>query len=108
MPRPAAGGSTGATPKPTCCDHFVNLEKISLDIGANDGMFTGMLAEHSKECIAFEPVPWLAERVKQKCKKPNVIVYDCALSDSDGEITLRIPLSENGEKPQNASLREMI
>jgi FkbM family methyltransferase len=79
--------------------------KTSIDIGANAGHLTRLMAAHSKRCIAFEPVPDVVDRLRADFSSvKNVEIYDCALSDSEGEVTLRIPIEKIGFKPQNASI----
>jgi hypothetical protein len=78
--------------------------KISVDVGANAGHYTRAMAQRSKHCIAFEPIPELAADIRRKCTGLKVDVQACALSDTVGDVVLRIPLSEEGENPQIASV----
>jgi hypothetical protein len=78
--------------------------KLALDVGANAGTYARQLARHAKGCIAFEPVPELAKSIEKKYGRFGVVVHPCALSDRTGNITLRIPISNGVENPQNASV----
>jgi FkbM family methyltransferase len=78
--------------------------KIALDIGANAGAYAKHMANYSKRVEAFEPVPELAEYIRTKYRKLPINVRACALSDTTGIVTLRIPIIENGENPANASV----
>jgi len=71
---------------PFLCDP----QKLSIDIGANWGNYTSILLKYSKKCIAFEPIPELAEFLK-KVFNSNVVVEQVALSNRHGEALLKIP-----------------
>lgn len=73
------------------------VDKIALDIGANIGTYTYFLSRHAAEVHAYEPNPKLAERLIRLY--PNVHIRNAAVSDSEGELTLRIPV-QNG-RPQH-------
>ena len=75
--------------------YLCNRNKISIDVGANMGIHTYYLQKHSKSCIAFEPIPQLAKRLKRTFEK-NVIIENVALSDKNGESTLRLPKQYSG------------
>jgi FkbM family methyltransferase len=82
--------------------YLADRSKLSLDIGANGGSYTGELARLSSGCVAFEPIPELANLVAEQHKTTRV--HACALSDRQGTVTLRIPIFNGGENPQNASV----
>ena len=53
-------------------DEFVRVlplisDKISIDLGANLGVYTKLLARNSKLVIAFEPDPWTFKQLKREC-----------------------------------------
>jgi FkbM family methyltransferase len=64
-----------------------------VDVGANLGVYTWGLGRWAQRVVAFEPVPQLADSLRRF--NPRAEVYNCALSDCDGELTLYIP-SHNG------------
>jgi FkbM family methyltransferase len=70
-------------------DILCEKDKISVDVGANEGEYTEALLLLSKEVYAYEPIPELAARLRQKFLK--AIVKKCALSDTVGTATLYIP-----------------
>ena len=76
---------------PLLCDN----NRISLDIGANAGMYTFHMLRDSKMVYAFEPNPRYTKRLV-RCFPDGVIVYPIALSNVVGESELRIPLGING------------
>lgn len=61
------------------CDN----QKISIDVGANWGQYTGALREFSASVIACEPVPQLA-RFLRRSWRDRVRVEQVALSNADG------------------------
>lgn len=57
----------------------------SIDLGANVGEFTRLMAEHSREVIAFEPDPWTSERLRSNLLDlPNVRIIQAAASTTTG------------------------
>jgi FkbM family methyltransferase len=83
---------------------MADRSKIALDIGANAGDYAIDMVRHSKRVEAYEPVPELAQSIKEKLKALNINVYPWALSDKTGTVTLRIPVIRDGENPANASV----
>ena len=70
---------------------LVQPGKLSVDVGANQGMYTYHLARLSDSVIAYEPIPTLAEALRQWVP-PNVAVHQVALSDHMAEArTLVVP-----------------
>ena len=81
------------TLKILCCP-----KKTALDIGANYGTVSYLLAQNSKDVIAFEPLPLLAryvEKLAHKARLP-IRVENCALSNEDGEAVIQTPRGYNG------------
>jgi FkbM family methyltransferase len=68
--------------------------RLSLDIGANWGMYTAALLPVSKGVIAFEPDPGEAALLRRA--HPRARVEECALGATSGTATLRQPLLANG------------
>jgi FkbM family methyltransferase len=71
-----------------------NRDKISIDIGAANGIYTFHIVDASRECLAFEPRQPAALRISRiaKCLSLPVRVEAVALSDEVGEATLRMPM----------------
>jgi FkbM family methyltransferase len=69
-----------------------NRSKLSIDIGAADGIYAFHILETSRECVAFEPRQVAALKISDiaKCFSLPVRVEVVALSDKVGETTLRI------------------
>jgi FkbM family methyltransferase len=79
-------------------------DKNSLDIGANDGIFTLFLCKLSSHVFCFEPVPKWNQYLKEKYLHCNVTVEDCALGNSDGDAYLSIPYVGKKEYDTRSSL----
>lgn len=63
---------------------------ITVDVGANLGLYTRALARLSSRVHAFEPSREMADKLRRTSAR-NVTVHEIALSDSDGQAELRIP-----------------
>ena len=59
------------------CDH----SSVSVDIGANLGIYSYLMRQHSKSVIAFEPNPFYANVVRRALK--DVRVIEAAVSDRE-------------------------
>jgi FkbM family methyltransferase len=71
---------------------FLDDEKIAIDVGANVGVFTTLMARHSRKVLAFEPHPSCAAQLR-KLHLRNCDVIESALSERDGTAVLRVPLA---------------
>lgn len=71
---------------------FLARDKIAVDVGANVGLFSAVLARHSKRIIAFEANPTCAEYLAKVAPR-NCEVIAKAISDRAGMTTLRVPVS---------------
>lgn len=65
---------------------------VAVDVGANNGVTTCIMARHFDQVLAFEANPRLAGELK-KCAPHNVRVEGLALSSSAGRATLTVPVS---------------
>ncbi|MCL4839706.1 MAG: FkbM family methyltransferase [Thermoanaerobaculia bacterium] len=63
-------------------------DRTSVDVGANDGIYSYYLLKYSSGCIAFEPHPHLAQTLRQGLGH-RVRVIEAALSDRQGTSILR-------------------
>ncbi|OKH23031.1 hypothetical protein NIES593_11255 [Hydrococcus rivularis NIES-593] len=73
---------------------LVEPTKNSIDIGANKGVYTHFLSQLSRHVFAYEPNPELAKFLVQAVRS-NVSVYPIALSDTEGQAILSIPIVDN-------------
>jgi FkbM family methyltransferase len=76
---------------------LVTKDDIVLDIGANVGYFTILLAGLAKHVYAFEPSPDNFKQLQENTKHlDNVEIYDIALSNEIGYKTLYTCPTDNG------------
>jgi len=71
---------------PLLCDTHL----ATVDVGAHWGLYSSIMARHSRLCYAFEANPAVA-RTLEKTALPGVEVIHAALSEKSGELTLRVP-----------------
>lgn len=76
---------------PALCDR----DRLTLDVGANRGMYAAAALRFSKGVVAFEPQPHLAALMR-KCLPTAVQIVECAVSDASGIATLFVPLDPRG------------
>jgi FkbM family methyltransferase len=69
---------------------FCDPSKISIDIGAAEGLYLYVLQKHSAACVGFEPNPLSYQHLKS-CFS-GVRLESCALSSASGESELRVPV----------------
>jgi FkbM family methyltransferase len=86
---------------------LVDTKKNSIDIGANKGIYTYFLSRLSHHVFAYEPNPELAEFIT-KSVRSNVTVFAIALSNTEGQATLSIPLVKNFLYDQLGTLEEKV
>ena len=83
---------------------LVDRSKISLDVGANLGLYTYYLARYSKHVHAFEPNP-LPFDILQSVVPPNVTAHQMALTDrTAAEVELIVPRGRRGWSNNGPSL----
>ena len=83
--------------------NLVSKNQISIDVGANLGLFTYFMARHSKHVYAFEPNPYPLRNLKNVVDK-NVTILPIALGSSNGKANLKIPRNIKGWSSNGASL----
>jgi FkbM family methyltransferase len=71
---------------------FLSPDKVAVDVGANVGLFTSVLARRSKTVIAFEPNPACVRHLLEVAPR-NCEVIAKAVSDRSGTTTLRVPVA---------------
>ncbi len=83
--------------------HLARRDKISLDIGANKGVYSYALRGHSRAVHAFEPNPKPLATLRA-WGHGRIHIHPTALSDHSGAATLRVPKTISGYSNQGASL----
>jgi FkbM family methyltransferase len=71
---------------------------LSLDVGANIGLYSNALLQCSGRCVAFEPLPPMASLLRKAFRRASgrYRVEQVALSDSAAKATLRMPKGDFG------------
>jgi FkbM family methyltransferase len=82
---------------------IVPRDRMAIDIGANKGVYTHLLARLCQSVEAFEPNPKIY-RILTRALPRNVVAHDVALSDRVGTAELIVPLYSGGFSNQHASL----
>jgi FkbM family methyltransferase len=81
-------------------DNFIKnlpeFEGVALDIGANHGIYTKLLASKFQTVYAFEPHPDNVARISANVSSPNVVVEQKVVGTSDGKSTLFVCRSNDG------------
>jgi FkbM family methyltransferase len=75
---------------------FLSPDRIAVDVGANFGLFTAVLARRSKKVIAFEPNAVCVRHLRRVAPR-NCEIVAKAVSDSVGMAHLRMPVSDGAE-----------
>jgi FkbM family methyltransferase len=88
-------------------DRIVRRDAVTVDVGANCGLYTRALAGLSRTVHAFEPSPRMAALLR-RTSAANVQVHEIALSDRAGEAELLIPQGETGSVHSLASLEPQL
>lgn len=88
-------------------DKIVPSGAVTVDVGANCGLYTRELARLSRYVHAFEPSRQMADVLRCTSAK-NVEVHEIALSDREGEADLLIPQGEQGSIHGLASLQPRV
>jgi FkbM family methyltransferase len=78
---------------------------VTVDVGANVGLYTQKLARLSGRVHAFEPSHDMATLLR-RTSAPNVSIHEIALSDHEGDADLYIPQSDDGLVHGLASLEQ--
>lgn len=79
-------------------------DRISIDVGANKGVYSYALLRRSAQVWAFEANPKMFTMLERWARPAGVTVFRDALGDSDGEARLMIPRGSGGFSNQGASL----
>jgi FkbM family methyltransferase len=75
-------------------DRYSDKSKDALDIGVYRGVYSYKLSQNFKTVHSFEPNPLLYPYLKKNLKKVinNMILYNLALSDTNGQSELKLPI----------------
>jgi FkbM family methyltransferase len=76
-------------------NRFCGSRAVAIDVGANVGLYSYVLARNAAKVLTVEPNPALARYLRRVLPK-NCEVLELALSDSDVNCRLRIPTSADG------------
>ena len=98
--------SKNTTPELNVIHSISSKNKVSLDIGANLGLFTYFMARSSKKVYAFEPNPYPLEQLKNVIDD-NVEIVPIAIGDVDGIVKLSIPKNRKGWSSNGASIKNV-
>jgi len=90
-------------PELALAPYFVDPERAAVDVGANRGIWSHVLARHCPQVFAFECNPKLF-RVLAAAAPANVKAMPFALSDADGQADLYVPGEGRRFSNQGASL----
>ena len=79
---------------------------VVIDAGASLGDHTAAYATKAARVHAFEPQPESFECLRQNCANLNVTMYNCGLSDHEGQMRIErrtnvgaSPIASNGDTP---------
>jgi FkbM family methyltransferase len=78
---------------------------VTVDVGANCGLYTQQLARLSGEVHAFEPSHAMADLLR-RTSASNVSIHEMALSDHEGDADLFTPQGDQGLVYGRASLEQ--
>jgi len=65
-------------------------DALSIDVGANRGLYCYYMLRHSAAVLAFEPLPSMQEHLRTHLGR-RIRLYPVALSDTDGQMEIRLP-----------------
>lgn len=87
---------------------LAHKNKVSLDIGANKGVYSYAMLPHSAAVHAFEPNPKALDVLK-RWGNGALTIHDIALSNASGEATLSVPKGSKGAgySNQGSTLRAL-
>ena len=84
--------------------HLADPRRVSIDVGANKGVYAYAMLPHSASVHAFEPNPKLF-RMLASWATNKVVLHQVALSDESGPADLLVPIGRRGGySNQGASL----
>jgi FkbM family methyltransferase len=84
---------------------YLTPDAMAVDVGANVGLYTAVMARHAARVLAFEPHPDCAAHLRE-LKLARCEVVEAALSDTDGQAVLRVPCEGRGDVAALATLAD--
>ena len=71
---------------------------VCIDVGCHEGSILRLMMKYAPNgtFFAFEPIPHLYEKLKERFKQQNVKIYDLALSDSKGTSSFNYVITNPG------------
>lgn len=90
MPALAWATRVGAEPELALLADIVPADRLAVDVGAAEGVYTWYLSRLAASCVAFEADPRSADRIRRRV--PQATLHACALSETEGEGMLRLPI----------------
>lgn len=83
--------------------------KVCIDLGANVGEFTRVMAAHAGKVYAFEPDPWAADQLRNAVADlDNVEIIEAAAGTFDGEIQIFRGLGFDGDPGKKSKSSSII
>ena len=83
MPALAWAAHHGDEPELGALARIVPADRMAVDVGAAEGVYTWRLSRLALSCVAFEPNSESANRIRRRV--PSATVHAVALSDGEGE-----------------------
>lgn len=84
-----------------------NRSELSIDVGANRGVYSYLFSKYSAHVLAIEPHPLMVERLK-KSLPGSVEVLNFAASDQEGECEFHIPQHAGRDVDSRCSLESGV
>ena len=83
--------------------NFIIRGTDSIDVGVYRGVYSYEMSKYSKIVHSFEPNPILLSHIEKNLKKiiKNINFYNCALSDKDNLVSLRVPIRNKNYNKDN-------
>jgi FkbM family methyltransferase len=91
-------------PEAALLPRLVDRKRKALDVGGADGAYTVSLIPLAEQVLVFEPIPAKARRLRQTLANTRCVsVHEVALSDREGQTTLRVPSDRPWQSTVEAS-----
>ena len=83
--------------------NFITPGTDSVDIGVYRGVYSYEMSKYSRLVHAFEPNPILFSDIEKNLKRiiKNINFYNCALSDKEGLVSLKVPIRDKNFSRDN-------
>ena len=84
---------------------LIEKDKCAIDIGAHQGTYTSVFKSFASSVVAFEPIPENIAILRTKFNK-SIEIHECALGESQGQVTIYIPHVDSKDITTRASVVE--